>query len=201
MQGMIPTSGPGSGPEQPSAQTIFSSPRERRLWLWTAVVIAAIFTALFLGRPLAGLLREQGLLGAAFALALLLVGSAVLTLAVRARVSGLEIGIGLGVAAVFLLLWVRISLPEERTHLIEYGVLGALIAAALQERAANGRSMPSPGLLAAAGTALVGGVDEGLQYFLPERVFDPRDLLFNLLAGLTAVVAGVALGRIRRPIR
>ncbi len=39
----------------------------------------------------------------------------------------------------------------------------------------------------------MGVLDELIQGVLPGRVFDPRDILFNVLAGLLAVVAIFAL--------
>ena len=88
---------------------------------------------------------------------------------------------------------VRTGSPDERTHLIEYGVVALLIHAALSERADGGGRVPAPALLAVLGTALVGVLDEIIQGVLPGRVFDPWDILFNCLAGLVAVVAIVAL--------
>ena len=93
---------------------------------------------------------------------------------------------------------VRTGSPEERTHLIEYGVVALLIHAALTERADGGGRVPAPALFAVLGTALVGVLDELIQGVLPSRVFDPRDIVFNVLAGLLAVVAIVALRWARR---
>ncbi len=45
---------------------LFSSDRERRLWLWTLAVVMAIYSTLGLARTLAEALREHGLLGASF---------------------------------------------------------------------------------------------------------------------------------------
>ena len=87
---------------------------------------------------------------------------------------------------------------EERTHLIEYGVVGVFIHAALAERASQGRRVPLPPLLAILATAALGLLDECIQAFLPSRVFDPQDILFNLLAGTMAVAASVALAWARR---
>ena len=42
-------------------------------------------------------------------------------------------------------------------------------------------------------TALIGVVDECIQWFLPSRVFDPLDMLFNVLAAVMAVTASAAL--------
>ena len=44
----------------------------------------------------------------------------------------------------------------------------------------------------------LGLFDKYLQLFVPSRVFDPWDILFNVLAGALAVGASVALGWARR---
>ncbi|MCP4319884.1 MAG: hypothetical protein GY789_28880, partial [Hyphomicrobiales bacterium] len=83
----------------------------------------------------------------------------------------------MGVTAVYLLVFVRMVSPAERTHLIEYGVLAVFIHKALAECANNGRSVPVPALLAVLATALLGVIDECIQAFLPIRVFDPLDIV------------------------
>ena len=52
-------------------------------------------------------------------------------------------------------------------------------------------------------TGLVGSgvLDECLQGLLPSRVFDSRDILFNVVAAVMAVVASVALGWARSKFR
>ncbi len=86
----------------------------------------------------------------------------------------------------------------ERTHLMEYGVVGVFVHEALTERASQGRRVPVPAaLLAILATTLVGALDEGIQAILPSRVFDPVDMLFNLLAAVMAVTASAALGPLR----
>ena len=66
--------------------------------------------------------------------------------------------------------------------------------------------VPVPALLATAIASLIGVLDEGIQWFLPRRVLDPVDILFNVLAALMAVAASVALrwargGRGNRVVR
>lgn len=103
----------------------------------------------------------------------------------------------LGVAATYLLVVVRMALPEERTHLIEYGVVALLAHEALTERASQGRWAPRPALFAVGIAGMIGVVDELIQLALPSRVFDPVDMGFNLLAAGLAVAASVALRRVR----
>ncbi len=120
----------------------------------------------------------------------------------KARPRGVEIGIILGIVTVYLLLFARMATPiAERTHLIEYGVVAILIYAALTERASQGRHVPAPAaLLAILATALVGILDECIQAFLPNRVFDPQDMLFNVLAAIMSVTALMALAWARRRV-
>lgn len=181
-----------------SAGSLFTSDRERRLWAWTAAVVVAIYSTLGLARTLAGILREEGLLVAAFGLGMLLVGGTVLVVGLRRRPGGLEIGIALGVATAYYMVLVRMALPEERTHLIEYGVVAVLFHEALKERASGNRRVPVPALIAVVAAAAVGAIDEVIQAFLPTRVFDLEDILFNSLAAVMAVASSVALSWARR---
>ncbi len=55
-----------------------------------------------------------------------------------------------------------------------------------------------PAQLAILATTLVGALDEDIQTVLPSRVFDPVDMLFNLLAAVMAATASSALRWARR---
>ena len=181
--------------------SLFSSRRERRLWLWTLAVVVAIYSTLGLAGTLAAALRKYGLLDASTLglFAMFLLGATILTLGLKVRPGGVEIAVMLGVAFAYLLLVLRSTyLPEERTHLMEYGVVGVFIHAALAERVRQGRRVPLLPVIAIVLTAALGAVDEGIQWLLPNRVFDPVDMLFNLLAGTMSVAAVVALGWARR---
>ena len=96
------------------------------------------------------------------------------------------------------MVFVRMAIPEERTHLIEYGVVAVFIYEALNERANQcccvGISTPLAVLL----TALLGTLDECIQWLLPGRVFAVRDILSNVIAGVMAVITCVALRWARR---
>lgn len=178
--------------------SLFTSRREKRLWLWALAVIAAIFASLGIAPGFAGVLRENGLLAAAFVLGMVLVGATIVTHGLQERPGKVELAIILGLSAVFYMLFLRIGTLEERSHLIEFGVLAVLIFEALTERARNGRHVPLPALIAILATATLGVIDEGIQVFLPGRVFDPIDILFNGLAGFFAVGASLALVWVRR---
>ncbi len=175
----------------------FTSSRERRLWLWTLTVVAAIYSTLGLAGNLADGLDNRDLTTVSFAVGMLLIGVTVVTQGLRTKPSGAEIGVALGVVVVYLMVLLRMALAE-RSHLIEYGVVASFIYEALKERAGQSRGVPVPAVLAVLLTGAVGVVDEAIQVFLPSRVFDPVDMLFNALAGGMAVLARVALARARR---
>ena len=182
--------------------SLFTSNRERRLWLWTLAVLVAIYTTLGLAGTLAGILREHGLLAPVVFLCLILVAATILTQGMKTRPGGVEIAVALGIVATYLLMFARMVGPiEERTHLMEYGVVAIFMYEALKERASHGRHVPKPSLVAILATSLLGVLDECIQWFLPSRVFDPMDMLFNVLAALMSVAAGVVLGWVRRLTR
>lgn len=77
------------------------------------------------------------------------------------------------------------SCPEEAVHLVEYGVLGLLLAHALKFRVRSWVVYPAAALL---GT-LVGCLDEFVQWLTPRRYFDFRDIWINAGACSLAVIA------------
>ncbi len=180
--------------------SLFTSDRERRLWLWTLAVVVAIYSTLGLARTLEGMLRARGLLETSFLVGMLVILSGVALLAFKAKPRGLEIGVGIGVAAVYFMVFLRMAVPAERTHIIEYSMVAALIYAAIKERANQSR-VPVPALLAILIATLVGVLDECIQLLLPSRVFDPFDIFFNFLASVMAVSASVSLSWARRAFK
>lgn len=186
-----------AGRQLDTPTTFFSSDRERRLWIWTLVVVVGIYSTLGLASTLAGVLNNQGLAAIAFLTCMLLVGLTILTQGLKTRPRGVEIGVALGIAVVYLMVFLRVTIPE-RSHLIEYGVVAVFVYESLTERKSQGRRVPLPALLAILATSLVGTIDEFIQLFLPSRHFDWTDILFNFLASLMAVVSMVVLGWARR---
>lgn len=175
---------------------LFSSRRERRLWALTAVSTTTIYATLGIAPTVASFLGESGLDALLFTVGFVLVLAAIVTHGFSVRPNGLAIGIVLGVVAIFILLFVRTAVPAERTHLIEYSVIGLLVYEALHERRENGRNPPFPPLLAISITTLLGIIDEAIQWLLPNRVFDLRDIGFNLFAAIISVTASVLLAKL-----
>ena len=168
----------------------FSSRRERRLWIALLIVLAGIYATLGQTPAIVAALGTDIIESAGtslfFAMLALLVIIPIFF--IDKRLGRVEIAVGIGILAVFLLAWLRLGSWEERTHLFEYALVAALVHEALLERRDKGRRVPAPTLLALLISLLLGLLDESIQYLLPNRVFDPVDVAFNSLA------AGIIIG-------
>lgn len=179
--------------------SLFTSNRERRLWLWVLAVMVAIYATLGPARMLVDALRQRNLLRVSFTVVVLLVIVVFIGQWVKRRPGWSEIGVALGVALAYWMTFLRMENPAERTHLIEYGIVAVLIHLALLERVHNGRLVPWPAALTVVVTALLGLLDECIQALLPSRVFDWKDVFFNAFAGFMVIVARLALAPVRLP--
>lgn len=178
---------------------LFSSRRERRLWLWTLAAVVAIYSTLGLAGKLSAVLRARGVLDQTFFVAFLVTIAAVLGSGWVRRSGPQELWVALGVLAAYVTVVLRMGIgPEERTHLFEYGLVAALIHQALVERRRQGRGVRWPPFVAWVAAVALGWIDEGIQALLPARVYDIRDVGFNALAASMAILASVALGWARR---
>lgn len=94
------------------------------------------------------------------------------------------------------LAWLQV--PEERVHLLQYGILAWLVSEGLRERFAAPRlHLLSLGIVIAAGIG-----DEAVQWLRPNRVGDLRDIVINIAAaGLAQGLLAITLsGRRYAPI-
>ena len=91
------------------------------------------------------------------------------------------------ISPLLLLTYLSLSLDVwvERIHFIEYAVLGLLISRTVDVRTLSG--IIYTGCL----ITLIGTVDEIIQWFLPNRVGNMRDVFMNSVGGLS----GLWLGR------
>ena len=74
----------------------------------------------------------------------------------------------------------RLELPIERIHFIEYGILSIFVFRALRHNIKN-KSIYLWSGIAVFGLGLI---DEGIQYVLPNRVYETRDVIVNGVAGI-----------------
>ncbi len=170
--------------------------REKHLWIAVAVVYLTILSTLFIGQPLANELRDQNVQAVIFLSGMLLVAVAVLLHGLIRRPGAVEYAFLIGIAAVYVMFFFRLGAPE-RSHLIEYSVLVVLLHKAFGKRYSTENRIWKPAITAWICGVLLGALDEGIQYFLPNRVFDPQDIAFNSIAVTMAITASVALFLLR----
>ena len=79
---------------------------------------------------------------------------------------------------------IRQPFISERAHVIEFALLGWLVAKDLEPAK---KSFLAKLIFAAVYTGIVGYLAEGFQKFLPWRVYDTRDIITNVLSGLIGI--------------
>ncbi len=171
---------------------LFTSRREGILWLLALVVIAGIYSTLWLAGTLVDELSRRDLVDAAFVVAFMGLLAATILSGLRQMPGLRQIWISMGVASVYAMVLLRTGIPDERTHLFEYSLVAVLVYRALIERSRSSR-VPVPAVIAVLGTAAVGLIDESVQAVIPSRHFDWRDIVFNCLAAFMGVAASVAV--------
>ncbi|MFQ6038790.1 MAG: VanZ family protein, partial [Candidatus Aminicenantales bacterium] len=184
-----PNSGP-SPPRDPASAAPLSRKHVVLAWLWVGLCTLGIFLTVPVARSVRNYVEERwGLSVFGFsvlaAVAIALAGLVYL-LWFRWRVRDFPRYLWLVlVAATYvyftLKLWKR---PEEAIHFLEYGLLGFLLFRALRFR------IPDHGVFLAAFLvgATVGIFDEVLQWIIPLRYWDFRDVGLNALSsGLSQV--------------
>ena len=193
-------------PAPESSSGLFRSSRERTYW-WVALgAVILTWTTLYWARALSDWFRDRGWITPLMVGLFVVTAVAVLVVVLRRRPGWRELAV-LALFAVIYYLSVRplMGQPEEALHFIQYGLVGGFFYAALVERRRHhppGHS-PSwltrhPALAAFLHTTAAGWADEGIQYVLPNRYYDLRDVAFNAAAAALAIAATAALGWARQ---
>jgi putative Mn2+ efflux pump MntP len=118
------------------------------------------------------------------AIILVIIGFIILIYLIRQRRGGRSICWFLVLALIYAWALSRLKLPVERIHFLEYGLLSVFVFRALAHDIKN-RSIY---LWSALIVFSLGLVDEIIQYFLPNRVYDTRDVIVNGLAGILGLL-------------
>jgi len=171
---------------------LFTSSREKQLWIYAFLVFIAIYSTLFIGQPLIEQFTNQGLQTIIFLFVMILIGVTIILHSLKAKPSKIKITIFLGIIAVYIMFFLRLGLAE-RTHLIEYSVLAIFIHKAITERFGSGNKIYKAALFSFAIAFFIGVFDESLQIVLPNRVFDFIDILFNGIAVVMALGLSIFL--------
>jgi hypothetical protein len=178
---------------------LFHSHRERNYWLAAALLVLGTWSTLYWARFVANWLRDRGWITFTMWLIFAVAAAGVVALVVRGRPRRLELLVLVPFAALYagVVLSLR-ARPEEALHFVQYGWVGGLLFFALGERRRRlppGSWLGRPGvaaLLAILFTLAAGWADEGIQYLLPNRYYDLRDVAFNAMAGALAVAGATA---------
>src|SRR5437867_3263587 len=108
-------------------------------------------------------LRERGLLGPTILGAFLVCAAGVLAYVMRERPRPLELALLLVLGGVYAAMIRHLPVLQERIHLIEYGLVAALVWSALRQRWGNGSGWRQPALGALLLTTAAGWGDELVQ--------------------------------------
>jgi hypothetical protein len=96
----------------------------------------------------------------------------------------------IAIAAVLVIwTWRLMGQPEETVHFLEYGVLGVLLFRALRIHISDSSIFVAGALIG----ILVGIVDEIIQWFVPGRYWDYRDIVLN---GGASILIQIAISRL-----
>jgi hypothetical protein len=163
----------------------------RSSWLLFSLCLAAIYASLPFVRGVVIALRSQHLLSLAVTLMFFVAGVAVAYYVVfdvrlSDRVAFFALALLAGAVGSLIL---GLSIPEERVHFLEYGLLAVLARHALSGHMGPRRQY----FLALTITTAAGLVDELLQGVIPDRVFDWRDVAINGVAALLALAGDEVL--------
>jgi hypothetical protein len=181
---------------------IFYSKKEKHLWTWVLVVTIGICSSIFLSGLLIEQLTERIHLDLLFFYCfvgmILIIGLG----AVLKKEIFHELWIIIGVLFLLFVIILRMGIsPAERTHLFENGFLSVLIFNALLERKLNIEFHFHPWLMAIIISTCIGIIDEIIQWFIANRVFDPVDKLFNFIASGLTVVSFIFLSKITTKVK
>jgi len=180
----------------------FRSRAERRLWSAAGLLLGAIYVTLYPAQFALDALRERNLLRVAIVAAGSAAAVALVVTLGRRRAGWREWAAWLAAATAYVVIAARLGIVQERIHLLEYGAVALLFLAALEERTkAAGQRSPALRLylIAALLTGLAGWIDEAIQWALPNRYYDLRDVRLNALAGSLALAALALARAVRRP--
>lgn len=175
----------------------------KRYALFSVAYVLAIYTSSGRMRDLSILARQIAgdMLGVFVTTGLIIILTAILMIFRRALsqqriLSLLPVLLGYG----FALWW--LTIPEERFHLLQYGLLTFLCSKALPNRIQGTSRL----VLTVTLVGLAGIGDELIQWIRPNRVGDLRDVLINFLAAVLAQTLITLLSRnknsnVRQPLK
>lgn len=170
------------------------SPWQKAARAGSFTILLVILVGLFFGRAIErtspALMLSLPLIGI---VALLLVFASLYWLFRNQKIQTPHLGRGI----LFALLAAAISIygasslvvaPIERIHFVKYGLLAFCVFFWSKEQ-----KCLTSGLKSFAITATIGALEESSQLYIPDRVFDPRDLLLNSVGAVIGALLACAI--------
>jgi VanZ family protein len=161
-------------------------------WLWAALWVVVIYITIPLAPALRTYVDEQvGRIWFAYlVIALVLVCGLISAAKLFKGIRGIEwksIVLLVLIAAVYIVWTLHLAKEsaEEAIHFLQYGVLALLLFRAFSHRV---RDVSIYAAIAITG-GIVGTIDEIIQWMVPERYFDFRDIRLNIASCLLMIVA------------
>lgn len=165
--------------------------------LWIGLIYATIPFVRHVREALVEIIPAEVIGYAVMVVGLVVVAAAIAVLRRSPAQFGISDVVWLVGASVVFLFWTSrlMAAPEEAVHFVEYGVLGVLLYRALDGR------VPDWTIFVAATLAgvLVGTIDEIIQWLVPGRYFDFRDVFLN--GGAVALAQVVTWRMTSRPTK
>lgn len=174
-------------------KTIIFPPTRFRAWLQVIILTILIFSTLSIVRPIVNFLKKTGTLDIVVWGSLIVFCFFLVYFIKQAKLKSMPRYIVLGILLICygLSLQYLIVAPEERIHFIEYGMLSLFFFRAFSF---DIRKKWLNYALTLSAVSLVGYLDEVVQYILPNRVYDIRDVGLNSLAGFLMLIFILLLG-------
>ncbi|MFQ5963956.1 MAG: VanZ family protein [Candidatus Scalinduaceae bacterium] len=155
------------------------------VWSLIACYVTLIYSTLYIMRPIINFLKMilRGYFNLGIAIIFLIILSFVLVhiISNRERYSVSQYLWFSLISCLYGLIIYVVDIPEEQAHFIEYGILSGLIYIALTHDMNNNVYVY---FLSAFIVFVFGAIDEVIQWILPNREFDIRDILINGIAGI-----------------
>ncbi|MFH1478523.1 MAG: VanZ family protein [Candidatus Omnitrophota bacterium] len=154
---------------------------DRRYWVFSISWILLIYSTLYVVRPICNFLKRNTEFEFLILIGLL---SVFIGIVIVFRKRLLEKQLSSKALFILVIILYAISLryieyPEEKIHLVEYGFLSYLFLKALKPSLKGVLLYIAAFLL----TSIVGWIDEGIQYLLPNRYYQATDVLLNIISG------------------
>ncbi|MCX2975559.1 VanZ family protein [Halieaceae bacterium IMCC8485] len=159
-----------------------------RLWALIWIYILSIYVSLPLMRAILGFLKDSlGQASFSLLLSLTMMSVGLIILVWGGRRSARHCFMACIPVAIIGTISYNLSIPEEKVHFLQYGLLGMMVTATARSESIS--------LLAklAIFAISVGMIDETIQWYLPNRVGDPRDVAFNTVAAILGIWIGKIL--------